>query len=525
MAVAVKLQRSKLIAIIGSALWLVGTSAYVFGYSRAASLAALAISQWALLIVLGIVPPVLLFTFAYDHSSRARIHSIARNCLRIQNHIFPTHPSETTVADWRRPCDVPPQPLMGDISKRGLVAALILFGGFGGWATFAPIESAAVATGEIRVESHHRTVAHLEGGIVKDILVHDGDHVAAGQVLMHLSSIDSNATRRSLKDQQAILTAQLARLVAERDGAQHIAFPTSLLARQQSDHAATEAIGTQQKAFEARRSELQGAVGQYEAEIVGHRAQIAALDDQIRLFGNEIRDVSALLDRGLATRPRLSALNRDAAAAQGQKGSETAAIARAQEAIGDLKDKRASDIQADLSDTQDKLGQVEAKLQTASDVDDRKEVVAPATGRIVGMKVFTPGGVILPGAPILDIVPDADFRIIEARVQPRDISVVHTGLKAQVVLTAYKRRITPVLNATVTNVSSDSLVTTDTMNHTEYYAAEVSIDPKDLARSTEHLVLYPGMPVEVMIVTGKRTMLEYLLQPIADSFRRSFRQE
>jgi HlyD family type I secretion membrane fusion protein len=450
---------------------------------------------------------------------------IAQTCLRILERTLPTQPADSSVADWHSPGDVPPQPALGAITRRGLIAAAVLFGGFGSWAALAPIDSAAVAQGQIRVESHHRTVANLEGGVVKDILVHDGDHVVAGQVLMHLSSIDSNATRRSLKDQQAMLSAQQARLAAERDGAANIDFPATLIARKNSDRAAADAIATQQKAFEARKGELSGSVGQYEAEIAGHRSQIAAYDDQIKLFTNEIRDVSALLDKGLATRPRLSALNRDLAGAQGQKGSEIAAIARAQQAIRDLREKRASEIQTEMSDTQPKLSQVEAKLLSASDVDARKEVVASDAGRIVGMKVFTPGGVIQPGAPILDIVPDADFRIVEARIQPRDISVVHNGLQAQVVLTAYKRRITPVLNATVTNVSSDSLVTADTVNRSEYYAAEVSIDPKDLARSTEHLVLYPGMPVEVMIVTGKRTMLEYLLQPVVDSFRRAFRQE
>jgi len=321
------------------------------------------------------------------------------------------------------------------------------------------------------------------------------------------------------------ISAELARLATERDGNAKIAFPAALTARQKSDHAVADAIATQQKAFEARRGELQGAVGQYEAEISGHRSQIAAYDNQIKLFTNEIRDVSVLLDKGLATRPRLSALNRDMAGAQGQRGSEIAAIARAEQAIRDLRDKRAGEIQTDMSDAQSKFSQVEAKLQSASDVVARKEVVAPDAGRIVGLKVFTPGGVIQPGAPILDIVPDADFRIVEARIQPRDISVVRNGLPARVVLTAYKRRITPVMNATVTNVSSDALVSTDTINRTEYYAAEVMIDQKDLARSTENLVLHPGMPVEVMIVTGKRTMLEYLTQPVADSFRRSFRQE
>ncbi len=525
MAFVLKLQRSKLVATFLATLWLAAASSYALGYSLGAGPAALTFAHIASLLLVGVLPPLLLLTITFADSTRTTAFSLPRAGLRVLNRLFPTQPEDASVIDWHNPDAVPPKPMMDKIIKRGLTAAAILFGGFGGWAALAPINSAAVATGEIRVESHHRTVANLEGGVVRDILVHDGDHVASGQVLMHLSSVDSNATRQSLKDQQAMLSAQLARLSAERDGATHIAFPAALTARQNSDRTVADAIATQQKAFEARRGELQGAVGQYEAEIIGHRAQIAAYDDQIKLFTSEIHDVSALFDKGLATRPRLSALNRDMAAAQGQKGSEIAAIARAEQAIRDLKDKRASDIQADMSDTQDKLSQAEAKLQTASDVDARRAVLAPAAGRIVGMKVFTPGGVILAGAPILDIVPDADFRIVEARIQPRDISVVHNGLPAQVVLTAYKRRITPVLNATVTNVSSDALVTTDTMNHTEYYAAEVSIDPKDLARSTEHLVLYPGMPVEVMIVTGKRTMLEYLLQPVVDSFRRAFRQE
>jgi len=434
-------------------------------------------------------------------------------------------PGDASIVDWRQPSDVPPQPRSEAPGRRGLFAAIILFGGFGGWAALAPMESAAVATAEIRVETHHKTVANLEGGIVKDILVHDGDHVKRGQVLMRLSSIDSNAILGAAKDQHALLSAKLARLVAERDGAASISFTAELLARRATDSAVADAIATQTKAFQSRRDELQGAIGQYRAEIDGHRSQIAALTSQIQLFTNEIRDVSALLDKGLSTRPRLSALERSAAEARGQMGAEIAAIARAEQAIGDIKAKRAGDIQSEMSDTQDKLGQVQAKLQMTGDVDARKVVLAPAAGRIVGMKVFTPGGVVAPGAPILDIVPDADLRIVEARIQPKDIDVVHAGLKAHVVLTAYKRRITPILNATVTNVSPDAIVAGEGMARTEYYAAEVLIDADDLARSNERLILYPGMPADVMIVTGKRSMLDYMMQPVTDSFRRAFREE
>jgi HlyD family type I secretion membrane fusion protein len=431
--------------------------------------------------------------------------------------------SDSSIIDWRSSADVPASPVTRGPAKLALWASLIFFGGFGGWAAFAPMESAAVAPGLIRVESHHRTVQHLEGGIVKEILVHDGDHVVKGQVLMRLSRVESNAAFAEFRHQQAMLTAQLARLSAERDGAEQVAYPPDM-SSQASDPMVADAISSQDKAFKARREEIQQAIGQLNAEIAGHRAQIAALNDQLKLFTDEIGDVSSLLDKGLATKPRLLALQRQQAAALGEKGAEIAAISRAQQAIGDIKDKRAADIQTDLRDTQDKLDEANAKLKMAGDVDARKTVVAPSSGRIVGMKIFTPGGVIAPGEPILDIVPDADFRVAEAHVSPKDIDVVHAGLPARVVLVAYKRRITPVLDAVVTKVSADALVT-ENQNHTEYYSAEVSIDPKELARSTQHLVLYPGMPVEVMIVTGKRTLLTYLLQPVTDSFRRAFREE
>ena len=428
---------------------------------------------------------------------------------------------EDSIANWQRPSDVPLLPQIDAPAKRGLIAALVLFGGFGGWAAIMPLDSAAVAPGFVRVESHHRTVQHLEGGIVKDILVREGDLVKEGQVLLRLTSVENSSALGALRDQDVMLKAQMARLAAERNGAATITWPAELVAPDASQ-AATDAIATQQKAFEARQTELRTGVGQLAAEIDGHRAQITSLDQQINLLNSEIRDVSGLFDQGLTTRPRLSQLQRDLATATGQKGAELSGIERGNQQISDLRSKRAGEIQSETVDTQQKLTEIEAKMQTSGDRDERMLVKAPSSGRIVNMKVFTAGGVITAGEPIMDIVPDTDQQVIEAHVRPNDIDVVHKDLPARVVLTAYKSRITPTLDGKVINVSADALVTKDNQ---EYYSVDVLVDAKELAKADEKLVLYPGMPVETMIVTGKRTLLGYLLQPLTDTFRRAFREQ
>jgi HlyD family type I secretion membrane fusion protein len=439
------------------------------------------------------------------------------------------------VASWARPEDVPLRPRIGALLAAGAFLLIAFFAGFGGWAALAPLSSATVAEGVIRVETHRKTVQHLEGGIVREILVKEGDKVTAGQVLMRLDKTQSGTTVSVLQDQQDALLALQARLEAERDGLDAIQFPPELSARQSDPKVAT-VVGGQQKIFDTRRQSLRAQLGilsqrveQLGSEIAGHKAQLVSANEQIQLTQEEIATVTDLLNRGLERKPRLLALQRQQSYLEGSRGEQLGAIAKAQQEIGeaklqsaDLLDKRSSEIALELRDTQSRLLENRQKLGAAVDVDNRMEVVAPVSGQVVDLKVHTLGGVVRPGDALLDIVPQSDELVVEARVRPVDIDAVHAGQSAQVALTAYKQRTTPRLDGRLATVSADALI--DESRHISYYSAEIHIDSSELAK-LNGVQLYPGMPAEVMIVTGERTLLQYFIQPVIDSFHRAFREE
>jgi HlyD family type I secretion membrane fusion protein len=439
------------------------------------------------------------------------------------------------VASWAGPEDVPLRPRIGAPLAAGAFLLIAFFAGFGGWAALAPLSSATVAEGVIRVETHRKTVQHLEGGIVREILVNEGDKVTAGQVLMRLDKTQSGTTVSVLQDQQDALLALQARLEAERDGLDAIQFPPELSARQSDPKVAT-VVGGQQKIFDTRRQSLRAQLGilsqrveQLGSEIAGHKAQLVSANEQIQLTQEEIATVTDLLNRGLERKPRLLALQRQQSYLEGSRGEQLGAIAKAQQEIGeaklqsaDLLDKRSSEIALELRDTQSRLLENRQKLGAAVDVDNRMEVVAPVSGQVVDLKVHTLGGVVRPGDALLDIVPQSDELVVEARVRPVDIDAVHAGQSAQVALTAYKQRTTPRLDGRLATVSADALI--DESRHISYYSAEIHIDSSELAK-LNGVQLYPGMPAEVMIVTGERTLLQYFVQPVIDSFHRAFREE
>jgi len=352
---------------------------------------------------------------------------------------------------------------------------------------------------------------------------------------MRLDKTQSGTTVSVLQDQQDALLALQARLEAERDGLDAIQFPPELSARQSDPKVAT-VVGGQQKIFDTRRQSLRAQLGilsqrveQLGSEIAGHKAQLVSANEQIQLTQEEIATVTDLLNRGLERKPRLLALQRQQSYLEGSRGEQLGAIAKAQQEIGeaklqsaDLLDKRSSEIALELRDTQSRLLENRQKLGAAVDVDNRMEVVAPVSGQVVDLKVHTLGGVVRPGDALLDIVPQSDELVVEARVRPVDIDAVHAGQSAQVALTAYKQRTTPRLDGRLATVSADALI--DESRHISYYSAEIHIDSSELAK-LNGVQLYPGMPAEVMIVTGERTLLQYFIQPVIDSFHRAFREE
>lgn len=417
----------------------------------------------------------------------------------------------------------------------GIAIVVLFFGGFGGWSALAPLASASIASGVVGVDTKRKTVQHLEGGIVGDILVTEGDHVRAGQVLVRLDETRPRATLELLRGRQLAATALEARLAAERDGADSIRFPDALSDRA-ADPKVAEVVAGQTEIFEARRRSVQGQISilnqriaQFEEEITGLKAQIGAENRQLKLIVDEIADVSGLVDKGLARLPRLRALQRRQAEIEGSRSDHYARIARARQNIGEnllriteLRTAMVNEVVEQLRAVQDELLDIDERIRAAEDVLRRTDIRAPQDGVIVGMQVHTTGGVVGPGEPLLDIVPSSDRLVVEAQVDPADIDVVHPGLEAEVRFTAFSNRYTVPVMAKVTSVSADRFV--DERMGTAYYAAKVELT-EDPAEVLDGGVLQPGMQAEVMILTGDRTALSYLMRPLFIGLTRAFRED
>ncbi len=422
----------------------------------------------------------------------------------------------------------------GRIMSGGLLIIALFFGGFGTWAAVAPLSSAATATGFVIVEGQRKKVQHLEGGIVKEILIRDGDAVEAQQIIMRLDETRALATRDLLRGQLRAARAFEARLMAERDLAQSIVYPQELLALQ-DDPRVAEILATQTNLFQARLEAFTGElkvlaqrIAQSKEEIAGLAAQEKSERRQRELIVEEIKGVEAMLAKGLERKPRLLALQRAAAELEGNRGAHLAQIARAKATITesqlrilDLKNQRMKEVAGQLNEVRQAIADAQEKLRSTEDTLQRTEIRAPVAGIVVGLQVHTVGGVVGAGGTIAEIVPQKETLIIEAQVRPEDIDVVHPGLPAQISLQSLDRRMST-LDGTVTHVSADRL--NDPQTKLPYYEALVSIDPESL-EATVGAVLYPGMPAIVMIATGKRTALGYLVSPITDFMGRAMREQ
>jgi HlyD family type I secretion membrane fusion protein len=406
--------------------------------------------------------------------------------------------------------------------------------GLAAWGGAAPLSGAAIATGQVVVEAYRKTVQHFEGGIVREIAVEEGDAVRAGQVLFRLDDTKARTTLDALQGRYFAARAQEARLTAERDEAEAIEFPADLLAAEHP--AGAEAMIGQRKIFAARRIWVGGQVAILRQKISQLREEIAALQQQVDsearqsgLIGEEMQGVEALVNKGLERRPRLLALQRSAEEIGARRSDHLGQIARAHQKIGeaelqitDLQNKRVDEIMRELRDTQESLFDLKEKLLAARDVLDRTVVRAPRDGVIVNRRVHTIGGVISPGDPVVEIVPQAEDLIVEARVRMDDIDQVHPGLPVQIRLTAYKQRWTPTVDGTVRTVSADRLQ--DQRSGDPFFTARISIDPVSLGK-LPNVQLYPGMPAEVLIVTESRTAFDYMLSPLTASLSRAFREQ
>lgn len=412
----------------------------------------------------------------------------------------------------------------------GAVVLVLGFGGLGAWATLAPMKSAAIAPGVVKVASERKTIQHLEGGIVKDILVKEDQEVVAGQVLIRLDDINARARYAVLQGGHDALTAEVARLEAERDDQAALVFPTSLQQRT-ADVRVARLLDGERQLFTSRQAAMQGQMAvlrqrkqQNQEKITGRLMQIEASKTKLDYIAEEIKGAETLMEVGMYTKTKYYELKRAEADLTGETGRLRADIAETRALSGetdlrilDMKNQFQKDANDRLQDARAKLDSLTEQLDSAADTLARTEIVARQAGTVMGLDVHTLGGVIKPGAAILDIVPKDDKMIVEARVRPEDIDIVHKGLPAEVRFTSFNSRTTPVFNGKVSRVSADRF--TDPSRGAAgaaYYIAQIEIDPKHVP----NLTLQPGMPAEVHIVTGERTALNYITKPINDQINR-----
>ncbi len=386
----------------------------------------------------------------------------------------------------------------------------------------------------MKVESNKKTIQHLEGGIVREINVKDGARVERGEVLLRLDDTLSRSAHEVLLSQFDGLRAQEARLLAERDSSE-IEFPADLLQRQDK-HGVRKILDGERAQFRVRRASLDGQISilqqriaQTREQITGTEAQLASQKRQLVLINDELKDTRQLYKGGNTTLIRVRQLERAEAALEGQGGEYIATLGKLKEQIGEAErqiiqianDQQAA-IAKDLREVQTRIADVIPRLQATKSTLDRTEITASDAGFVVGLSTFTIGGVVRPGDPLLQIVPDRDLLVLEAQVRVEDIDQLRPGLEAVVHLTAFRDRVTPIVQGVVTRVSADRL--TDQRTGNPYYLIEVTIKLDELS-SERRKSLYPGMPAQVVVPFGERSALDYLIRPLGDSMIQVFREK
>jgi HlyD family secretion protein len=416
--------------------------------------------------------------------------------------------------------------------RAGLRVLLVFILLAGGLAVLMPIAGAVVVPGNLVVQSNVKAIQHPTGGVVAEIPVHNGERVATGNLLLRLDATQAQASLQMVSKQLDEVRARIARLVAERDGAAQLQVPPELAGR--SDDATVKALlASEQSLFKARsnarRSQtdlLQSRVSQLGEEIAGLNAQLESKSKQLELIAGELTGVQDLYDKRLVPLTRLTTLQRESARIEGERGQLTSAIAETKSKIGEaqlqivrLDQDFRTDVVKELGENQGKEAELVERGVAARDLLDRIEIRAPTSGVIHQLSAHTIGGVIRAGDTIMEVVPDLDDLQIEARLQPNDIDQVRMGQKAFIRFSAFNQRTTPQLDGVVSYVSADT--SRDQQTNAAYFTVRVTL-PEEQRRRLDGRQLVSGMPAEVFMQTGSRTMMSYLLKPITDQLQRAF---
>jgi membrane fusion protein, epimerase transport system len=417
--------------------------------------------------------------------------------------------------------------------RQGLLVLVLALAATAGWAALAPLSGAIIAPGFVKVDLNRKVVQHLEGGTVRAIRVRDGDRVAQGQELVLLDDVRIDAQLDLLKTQLDAERAKAARLEAERAYAAKPAFPQDIVARQ-GEAKVAEQLGRETTLFRARRDALETQIAVLRKQIRETTDEIAALGGQLAaeeralaLQKEELAANQRLLDQGYVQKTRVLTLQRAVAEYEAKYGEHRAELAKARQRAGELdlrilsmRNAYAQSAADELKEASAKIFDLEERIRPSRDASERQRITAPIAGEVVGLRIFTSGSTIGPRDVLMEIVPDDKRLIVEARIRPEDINHVRAGTGADVRLTAFKQRTTPLVAGSVSYVSGDRMV--DPQTGAAYYTVHVDVPPERLSEAS--LRLQAGMPAEVFIRTDERTTFDYLLAPVTSYLRRSMRE-
>ena len=416
----------------------------------------------------------------------------------------------------------------------GIAVILLVPGAFGAWAVLVPLDSATIAFGELSIVGMRKTVQHLEGGLIKEILVEEGDEVTAGEILFTMDDTNARSLVTRLEAQLNSASALQVRLKAEYEGLQEIDW-TEWMDEESGILDGQDLIAAQERIFAARLRSLDNQTAIYEEQIAQLREEITGIEDEMEsqktqagFLESELIGLRSLVEKGLAGKQRLLLMERTLAAIQGERAKNKSISARAERRISEIEllvleigNRHTNEVAAELREVETRIFDLLEQIATARAAFERTRIAAPVSGTVVGLRVSTLGGVIGPGTPLLDIVPAGSQLIVIARIDPQDVDSVHPNSSALVRLTAFSDLNAPLFTGTVTGISADRF--NDDRTNEAWYEARVTLDPDDPELDTSKL--HPGMAAEVMIKTGERTTMEYLLKPIFSSFNRALREE
>lgn len=419
--------------------------------------------------------------------------------------------------------------------KFGYAILIIALGGFVLWSVTASLAVAVVAPGNVSMESFKRTVQHLEGGIVRELLVQDGDKVEAGQPLVILSDTQVRSQLEIAQSQYFINRAMEVRLLAEQQGAETLDMPEELMSV--DDERIKQVAAVQQSLFHARRQSLQSSLNAMDQQIIQMQEQIDGLESRISVnnqrinsLRSEAEDFRSLYREGLGDNQRLRELERQVLQYEGEKAEFQSSIAQLRSQISEnrmQKETTLQEFQAEvgeqLRDAQAQIAEAEERIIALTDQVNRTVISAPVSGTVVGRKVHTVGAVVRPGDPIMEVVPSGDGFVVEARVPTKDIDSLYMGQLAEIRFSAFNQRLTNIIDGEIIHISADSFE--DEATGQRYYKTRIRVTDEGKKDMTEQMHLLSGMPAEVMIRTGERTFASYIAKPVSDMLARAIRED